>query len=342
METKILFPDKPGCSEEADREIDRLRDELHRAGEKFSEIYELSPSGYLTLSADHKITELNQSCSHILGMEKSSLIGTEFDVYFQGETRMALRAFYKNMTASRSKEFCEVIIENGTGRPRNIFIEGKVLGRSDDFLLNIVDITAIERSALLLQQTRQNYETFFNSIDELLIVVDTGGRVINTNQAVRDKLGYTETELEGMQIAALHTRARRLEASGLFASALIRSQVSCTVPLITRSGEEIPVETVITKGVWNGNAAIFVVSKDISKIIRTEAQVALATNLAGEIYQPLNIMSMILDKLRFEIESKGSVQNEIFSEKSQRIQENIERIRNFIDDIRSFSEHKVG
>lgn len=342
MDTKIDIPGSSAELTETGSEAEYLREELRVAGEKYSEIYELSPSGYLTLNSDHIITELNQSGCQILGNERSSLVGCVLDDFVSSETLNALQAFYKNMTASRSKEFCEVTIACGENKPRSVFIEGKVLGRYGELLLNIVDITAIERSALLLQQTRQNYETFYNTIDELLIVTDTTGRIISTNQAVRNRTGYTEQELEGMQIAALHVRERRLEAAGFFRSAVTGSSISYSVPMLTRAGGEIPVETVAVRGEWNGNTAIFVVSKDMSRIRNSEARVTLATDLAGEIYQPLNIISMILDKIQLDNDGRREISLDSLSEKTHRIMENIDRIRTYIDDIRSFSGHKVG
>jgi PAS domain S-box-containing protein len=44
----------------------------------------------------------------------------------------------------------------------------------------------------------------------------------------------------------------------------------CPVPLITKSGDYIPVETRVKPGFWDGKPAIFGVSKDISKIQLSE------------------------------------------------------------------------
>ena len=44
----------------------------------------------------------------------------------------------------------------------------------------------------------------------------------------------------------------------------------CPVPLITKTGEEIAVETYVSEGVWNNRPALFGVSKDITKIKLSE------------------------------------------------------------------------
>jgi len=53
----------------------------------------------------------------------------------------------------------------------------------------------------------------------------------------------------------------------------------CSIPLITKSGEKIPVETRIKRGYWNGSPVIFGVSKDISQILLSEQKFASAFHL---------------------------------------------------------------
>jgi C4-dicarboxylate-specific signal transduction histidine kinase len=63
----------------------------------------------------------------------------------------------------------------------------------------------------------------------------------------------------------------------------------------------------------------------------------MASGIAHEINQPLNIISMVLDKILFETARNENVNVEFIKEKSDKIFENIIRIRNIIDHIRAFS-----
>ncbi len=49
----------------------------------------------------------------------------------------------------------------------------------------------------LLEQSRQNYITFFNTIDDFLFVLDEEGKIINTNETVNNRLKYSFDELRG-------------------------------------------------------------------------------------------------------------------------------------------------
>ncbi|MEI7501620.1 MAG: PAS domain S-box protein, partial [Bacteroidota bacterium] len=122
----------------------------------------------------------------------------------------------------------------------------------------------------LLQQTRHNYETFFNTIDEFLFVLDEQGNIIHTNTTVIDRLGYTEEELLGKSVLMVHPPERREEAGRIVGEMLSGVSEFCPVPIVTKSGVQIPVETRVSHGFWDGKPAIFGVTKDISKVRLSE------------------------------------------------------------------------
>ncbi|MEI6576750.1 MAG: response regulator [Bacteroidota bacterium] len=63
----------------------------------------------------------------------------------------------------------------------------------------------------------------------------------------------------------------------------------------------------------------------------------MAAGIAHEINQPLNIISLVMDKILLETEKKENINFEYIKSKSERIFENISRIRNLIDHVRTFS-----
>ncbi|MBK6607643.1 MAG: PAS domain S-box protein [Leptospiraceae bacterium] len=132
------------------------------------------------------------------------------------------------------------------------------------------DITERKRAEDLLQQTRQNYETFFNTIDDFLFVLDEQGKIVHENSTVTNRLGYSREELLGKSVLMVHPPERREEAGRIVGEMLNGKAEFCPVPVITKSGVQIPVETRVSLGSWNGKPAIFGVTKDISKIQLSE------------------------------------------------------------------------
>jgi PAS domain S-box-containing protein len=122
----------------------------------------------------------------------------------------------------------------------------------------------------IIEQTRKNYETFFNTIDDFLFVLDTQGNIIHTNTTVTNRLQYTSEELLSKSVLQVHPPERREEAGRIVGEMLAGSADFCPVPLVTKSGEYIPVETRVKAGFWDGKPVIFGVTKDVSKIKLSE------------------------------------------------------------------------
>ena len=137
-------------------------------------------------------------------------------------------------------------------------------------LLNYHDISKRKQAEGLLNQTRMNFETFFNTISDFLFIMDTHGNIVQTNSTVINRLGYTREELLGRSILMVHPPERRDEAGKIVGEMLSGQADFCPVPIITKSGVQIPVETRVSQGIWNGQPAIFGVTKDISKIALSE------------------------------------------------------------------------
>lgn len=181
----------------------------------------------------------------------------------------------------------------------------------------------------LLEQTRQNFEIFFNTIDDFLWVLDDNGHIIHINNTVINRLGYSAEELESKSILLVHPEDRRVEASQIVGEMLEGLTEFCPVPVVTKQGKPIPVETRIKHGFWDGKPAIFGVSKDISKIQLSEqkfstafqssaALMAISTFEEGKYIDINNTFIIALGYSREELIGKTNEDLNLFSNKNTR------------------------
>ena len=131
-------------------------------------------------------------------------------------------------------------------------------------------------SEILLEQTRQNFRIFFNTIDDFLWVLDSEGNIIHVNDTVTNRLGYSPGELENKSILMVHPEKRREEAGRVVGEMLSGKATYCPVPIVAKDGTSIPVETRVKAGYWDGKDALFGVSKDISQIQLSEQKFSTA------------------------------------------------------------------
>lgn len=121
-----------------------------------------------------------------------------------------------------------------------------------------------------LSQAGKNFDMFFNTIDDLLFVLSSEGTILHVNDTASRRLGYPKDEMVGRNIAMVHSENDREEAMRIVADMIAGKTLSCPLPVITKSGLAIPVETRVVKGEWNGKPALFGVTKDISQLKLSE------------------------------------------------------------------------
>ena len=115
-----------------------------------------------------------------------------------------------------------------------------------------------------------NFLSFFHSSPDLLFVFDPEGLIIEVNKTVTEKLDYSLEELTGKSIFHLHPAEMRDDAEKFLHEILSGKRNYCPLPLISKSGELLYVETKISKGSWNGSEAIFSISKDVTEKRKAE------------------------------------------------------------------------
>ncbi|HBK54433.1 MAG TPA: hypothetical protein DDZ44_10900 [Syntrophomonas wolfei] len=130
-----------------------------------------------------------------------------------------------------------------------------------------------------INEMKANFDTLFNTLEDYLFIIDENGKTVYANKAVIEKLGYSPEELEGMRLLLLHPPERRDEAANIFASMIAGKRDHCPIPLYTKGGSCIPVETKVVRGQWQGTPVFFTISKDISQISQANARFSKAFSI---------------------------------------------------------------
>ena len=115
-----------------------------------------------------------------------------------------------------------------------------------------------------LRASEANLRQFFEVSKDMLFVLSEDGSVLHTNPAVAHRLGYSAGETQTMNVVDFHPEASRDDVCRIVAQMLTGEVDSCSIPLITKKGRMVPVETRVSRGTWNGETAIFGTSRDVS------------------------------------------------------------------------------
>ena len=135
-------------------ELRQSRAEVETGLERYTELYDFAPVGYLTLGRDGTIRQVNLSGARLLGVERARLPGRRFAVLVAEPDRAGFNAFLEKVFASPAQVVCEVaLLKKGKG-PLNVHITATVSQDGQECRAMMVDITErmqIEHAHLFLQ-----------------------------------------------------------------------------------------------------------------------------------------------------------------------------------------------
>ena len=128
-------------------------------------------------------------------------------------------------------------------------------------------ITTSYAKKLLKQRflaSEENFRSFFNTVDDIILISDHKGKIVFANEGATRTLGYSLEELRARHFLDLHPISTQ-EEIGRVLGALFGDEPSHhLLEIETRNGIRIPVETQIKSGQWDGQDCIFSLSKNLS------------------------------------------------------------------------------
>ena len=134
-------------------ELEMQNNELYSANEtaetalrKYTMLYDFAPIGFFTLNSAGKIDELNFTGADMLGERRFSLIGSNFNVFVSGDSKVVFESFLDKVHASISKKSCKLNLNHYNNPLRFVYMEGIVTGDDRICLLSVVDISDFEKN----------------------------------------------------------------------------------------------------------------------------------------------------------------------------------------------------
>jgi len=125
---------------------------------KYRELYDFAPIGYVRLSIDGKINELNSMAAQILGKEQSSLKTCAFIPLVSDGTKSIFNHFLNRIFNGFSAESCEVVLISEVTLPVNIYLTGIAMKKNEQCLITMVDITEQKKTESDLETAKNRAE----------------------------------------------------------------------------------------------------------------------------------------------------------------------------------------
>ena len=130
-ETRLSHPDEPLALvqelevhqlelEMQNEESRRAQLEVEKSREKYFDLYDLAPVGYLTLDEEGIISELNLFAAELLGIERNSLIDKSLHAFIKSESQDAFYLHRRDTLRSSARQTCLLDLEKHEGTPSRV------------------------------------------------------------------------------------------------------------------------------------------------------------------------------------------------------------------------------
>ena len=229
---------------------------------------------------DGAIVEANPAASAFYGWPQSELTGkrlSEINILPADRIQANIAAGVRG-----DQQHFEFRHRRADGSIRDVEVYSTPISLHGQSLLCTIvhDITDRIAAESAVSRSEVNFRNFFDYSGDFLTVVDRDGRILAANRTVLARLGYTADTLIGQSMMVLHPPAIRSEAEWVLRQILAGRAETSPLPIVDAAGNSIPVETRFVRSDWNGQPALFGITRDISLIKLSEEKFSKAFNLS--------------------------------------------------------------
>ncbi len=178
-------------------ELTRVQNLLEREKNKYTDLFEYSPLGYILLNKDGKIKETNQTFCKILGLPKSSVINKTFSSFVGQESQDELYLHIRSVIEKKDPQTCVLQLESKLGQPLWVRLESKACNFKHEGTLTIQASVSDITTGKINEEHMLRLSTAFEQSSNSIVITDTNGLIQYANPRFYETTGFTPEEVIG-------------------------------------------------------------------------------------------------------------------------------------------------
>ena len=286
---------------------------LEDSRDRYADLYEFAPVGYLTLTSDGLIAEINLTGARLLGLERKNLLHRRFTSFVIPEDQDRWTRHYLSVKRDGGQGSAELALQRGDGTVFHVQLDclhqeigaGNATIRPEGSALGVrvvlSDITARKQAEEARQTSEARLSGLVSSVLDAIIAIDSNHCITLFNPAAEDMFGLTSGEVLGSNLDRLiPSRFRSTHSDQIyrfgetkFSKRLMGSPGE--IFGLHADGSEFPIDASISQLEVNGEKMFTVMLRDITERKRAEDAVLKTGALQSAIFNSANFSSIATD-----------------------------------------------
>lgn len=260
------------------RELRTARHELEQARDRYADLYDFAPVGYVILASSGRIDDINLTGARLLNVDREQITGMPLSAFLQAGELLHLYDHLKKAFASPGKVITEIRVKPRGGACLNVRLEslavklasGGVACRSA-----MIDVTESRRVDAALRESEERYRTLFTQSPDGIFVIQQNHVILVNSSGLRLFGADRTNRLMGHSLYDLFHTDSRSDIERLVQR--VRDSAATMSPLeekiIRLDGQSVDVEVVAAPFPFHGMDAVHVILRDITNRKALEQQV---------------------------------------------------------------------
>jgi PAS domain S-box-containing protein len=321
--------------------------------EKFSKIFYLNPSACsLTDLTTGKYVEVNEAFYSLFGFDTNEVIGkSAIDLGML--TQESLNALNLKIGISEKTAILETVLRARNGDIKDVLLSTDNMHIYDkNYRFTVIqDVTGQKIIEHTLKISEEKYRTMLNASPDGILLINLKGIITEVSEIGFELFDAdNRDDLVGKDFYQFIPPDEANTIKDIFERTVNEGLVQNAELKIRKKSQstfQSEISSTLIQALDGEPLSFMIIIRDISQRKKIETKQIhadrmanlgeMASGIAHEINQPLNIISMVMDKLLFESDKSETVDIEFLKIKSDKIFDNITRIRNIIDHVRAFS-----
>jgi diguanylate cyclase (GGDEF)-like protein/PAS domain S-box-containing protein len=237
-------------------ELRRAQLALEESRDRYVDLYEFAPVGYLSLTADGLISGMNLTGAVLLGEDRKRLLHRRFQKFVIREDRDRFHVLFTGLMQSGERQTLELGCQRADGSRFHaqldcVRVEAGV--NPPAARITLADVTERKRAEVALQESEARNSAIVQTALDCVVTIDHEGKILEFNPAAERVFGHQRAEMLGRELAQVvipptqrdaHRQGlKRYLATG--EAQVIGKRIEMTA--LRSDGSEFPVELAITR-----------------------------------------------------------------------------------------------